>query len=67
MKIDVDALKMILVQKKTSLRELSQKTGLSEVTLASILNADKPRRRLKTIGKLIDGLNVKPEEILCND
>ena len=67
MKIDVDALKMIMVQKKTSLRELSQQTGLSEVTLASILNADKPRR-FKTIGKLIDGLNVKPEEILiCND
>ena len=65
MKINIDALKLMMIQKKTSLRELSQKTGLSTVTLASILNADKPRR-FKTIGMLADGLNVKPEEIISN-
>lgn len=66
MKINVDALKLIMIEKKMSLKELSEQTGLSQITIASILKNGESRR-FKTIGSLVNGLNVKPEDILVDD
>lgn len=66
MKIDVDALQKILIERRMTLKELSEQTGLSTVTLMSIMKSGESRR-YKTIGSLTNGLNVKPEEILVNE
>lgn len=65
MKINVDALKELMIEKKLTIAALAEITGLSAVTVASLLNSNKPRR-FKTVGKLISGLNVKPEKIICD-
>ena len=64
MKINVEALKLLMIEKKLSLKELSQKTGLSQITLAAILKSDGELKRYKTAGALIEGLNVKAADIL---
>lgn len=63
MKINVAALKLMMIERKLSLKELSQVTGLSPITLATILKTGKVSR-FKTIGALVAGLNVKVEDIV---
>ena len=67
MKINVDSLKFLMIEKKLSLKELSQKTGLSQITLAAILKSDGELKRYKTAGALIEGLNVNATDILTID
>ena len=67
MKIDSDALKRLMIEKQMTLKELSQATGLSTITLAVMLKDNQTRHQYKTIGSLIRGLNVKTDDILIDD
>ena len=66
MKIDVDALKKILIEKEMTLKELSQQTGLSTITLTSILKNGESRN-FKTLGKLFNGLKINPADVISNN
>lgn len=67
MKINSDALKRLMIEKKMTLKEMSQATGLSTITLAAMLKDNQTRHQYRTIGSLIRGLNVKTDDILVND
>ena len=67
MKINSDALKRLMIEKQMTLKELSQTTGLSTITLAAMLKDSRTRHQYKTIGSLIRGLNVKTDDILATD
>ena len=62
MKIDSDALKRLMIEKQMTLKELSQATGLSTITLAVMLKDNQTRHQC-----LIRGLNVKTDDILIDD
>ena len=67
MKIDSDALKRLMIEKQMTLKELSQATGLSTITLAAMLKDNQTRHQYKTIGSLIRGLGVKVDDVLSAD
>lgn len=67
MKLNVDALKLLMIEKKLSLKELSKQTGLSQITLAAILKSDGELKRYKTAGALVEGLGVEVKDIVTAD
>ena len=64
MKVDVDAIKRLMIEQQLTLKGLSKKTGLSQITLASILKSSGELKRYKTAGALVEGLGVRLEDVL---
>ena len=65
MAIDEKALKRVMLQKRLTNKELSEKSGVSKVTLNKIIKGE-TIPRLETVYSLADALEVEPE-ILVKD
>ena len=57
-------IKIARVKKNLSLEQLSEMTGVSRVTLSKYEKGDCRSMTLKTLKKLVNVLNLTPEEIV---
>lgn len=57
-------IKVARVKKNLSLEQLSEMTGVSRVTLSKYEKGDCSSMTLKTLKKLVNVLNLTPEEIV---
>lgn len=62
-KINVDKLISIIVQKGITYTELSNMTGIDKAVISRILNKKTKRTKPKTIFKIINALGIKFEDI----
>ena len=58
MEINVDKLLDVIVSKKLTLKELSEKSGISQVVLSRIIHKKNKRASIKTLIRLIDALDI---------
>lgn len=65
MAIDEKLLKRVMLQKRLTNKELSEKSGISKVTLNKIIKGE-TIPRLETVYSIADALEVEPE-ILVKD
>ena len=61
--MDSKKLKIIMVQKEMSQKELSKQTGLSETSISLIANG-KVKAKLETVIKIAPALEVSVEELI---
>lgn len=64
-KVNVAAVKRLLIARNLSLKELSQKSGLSKTTLYQIFKTGQAHS-FQTFSKLVRGLDVDISEITCD-
>lgn len=63
MEINVDKLLDVIVSKKLTLKELSEKSGISQVVLSRIIHKKTKRASIKTLIRLIDALDISLSDL----
>lgn len=63
MNLDVKKLQLMMAKKQLNIRELAQRSGLSENSISSFFSGRRVPS-IKSLGKLAAGLGVEVEELL---
>ena len=64
MRLDIVKIKQIMLHKGISQRDIAIKGNINNYVLCRILKGTNEKSNFKTIKKIADGLEVKPEEII---
>lgn len=64
MRLDIEKIKLIMLNKGISQTDIATKGNINNSVLCRILKGTNEKSNFKTIKKIADGLEVKPEEII---
>lgn len=64
MRLDIMKIKQIMLHKGISQKDISIKGNINNSVLCRILKGTNEKSNFKTIKKIADGLEVRPEEII---
>lgn len=67
MKIDITALKFLLIERGINYRELARKAGLAESTIYKLFNDAAASRNFRTISSIAKALDVPARDFVTLD
>lgn len=67
MKIDITALKFLLIERGINYRELARKAGLAESTIYKLFNDAAASRNFRTISRIAKAIDVPARDFVTLD